>query len=62
VKLRRRSWRWLLWSLVVLAGGIFAGFSPGASGFKDDVAYTRAPVHISASAVVTFGHSRGSTA
>jgi hypothetical protein len=52
VKLRRRSWRWLLWSLVVLAGGIFVGFSPDASGFKDDVAYTRVPVPISASAVV----------
>jgi hypothetical protein len=52
VKLRQRSWRWLLWSLVVLAGGTFAGFSPEASGFKDDVAYTRVPVRISASAVV----------
>jgi PASTA domain len=52
MKLRRRSWRWLLWSLVVLGGGALAGFSPEASGFKDDVGYSPVRVRISAAAVV----------
>ena len=49
---RRASWRWLLWTLVVLAGGTFTAFSPEASGFKGDIAYTRVRVRVSAAAVV----------
>src|SRR5215216_3333725 len=54
MRLRRRNWRWLLWS-VVLAGGIaFASLSPEASGFKDDSGYGGERVQVSAAAVVDF--------
>ena len=49
---RRGRWRWLLGSLV-LAGALgFVGFSPDASGFRDDHEYTAEPVRVSAVAVV----------
>jgi hypothetical protein len=48
----RGRWRWLLGSLV-LAGALgFVGFSPDASGFRDDHEYTAEAVRVSAAAVV----------
>jgi PASTA domain len=52
VRLRRRSWRWLLWSFLIAPGVAFTAFSPEASGFEDDVSYTGVPVQVSSAAVV----------
>ena len=48
----RGRWRWLLGSLVLAGALDFVGFSPDASGFRDDHEYTAEPVRVSAAAVV----------